>query len=154
MVTEFLEPGGTRSDLSEVIPLLKKPESPHGCFILMYDKIHYKKKKARESSGHRWWSNGGDSNAGMQTWVRSLAWDLKISYCCCCCCLVAQSCLTLFVIPWTIAHQASLSIEFPRQEYWSGLPCPPPGVLPHSGIEPVSPALAGRSLTAELLGKP
>ena len=45
MVTEFLEPGGTRSDLSEVIPLLKKPESPHGCFILMYDKIHYKKKK-------------------------------------------------------------------------------------------------------------
>ena len=75
----------------------------------------------------------------------------KISYCCC---LVAQSCLTLFVIPWTVAHQAPLSIEFPRQEYWSGLPCPPPGVLPHSGIEPVSPALAGRSLTAELLGEP
>ena len=41
---------------------------------------------------------------------------------------------------WTIAHQASLSMGFPRQEPWSGLPCPPAGDLPDSGIEPGSPA--------------
>ena len=51
----------------------------------------------------------------------------------------AQSCPTL-VTPWTVAHQASLSVGFPRQEYWSGLPFPPPGVLPDPGIKTVSPA--------------
>ena len=40
--------------------------------------------------------------------------------------------------PWTGAHQAPLSMGFPRQEYWSGLPCPSPGDLPDPGIEPVS----------------
>jgi len=41
---------------------------------------------------------------------------------------------------WTIAQQASLTIEFSRQEYWSGLPCPPPGDIPNPGIKPVYPA--------------
>ena len=52
------------------------------------------------------------------------------------------------VTPWTVAHQIPLSIEFCRQEYWSGLPFPPAGDLPNPGIKPmspVSPALAGRS---------
>ena len=44
----------------------------------------------------------------------------------------------LFATPWTIAHQAPLSMGSPRQEYWSGLPCPPPGDLPNPGIEPTS----------------
>ena len=47
---------------------------------------------------------------------------------------------------WTVAHQAPLSLGFSRQEYWSGLPCPPPGDLPNPGIEPssvMSPTLAG-----------
>ena len=39
----------------------------------------------------------------------------------------------LFATPWTIAHQAPLFVEFPRQEYWSGLPCPPPGIFPTRG---------------------
>ena len=43
-------------------------------------------------------------------------------------------------------------LEFPRQEYWSGLPFPPPGDLPDPGIEPMSPALAGGFFTAEHLG--
>ena len=43
----------------------------------------------------------------------------------------------LFVTPWSIAHQALLFMGFSRQEYWSGLPCPPPGDLPHLGIEPI-----------------
>ena len=55
---------------------------------------------------------------------------------------------------WTIAHLAPLSIGFPRQEYWSGLPFPPPGDLPDSGIEPVSPELAGRFFTTGPPGKP
>ena len=52
----------------------------------------------------------------------------------CAVCLVAQSCLT--VTPWTIVHQAPLSMEFSRQEYWNGLPFPSPGSLPDLGIEP------------------
>ena len=50
--------------------------------------------------------------------------------------------------------QAPLSVGFHRQEYWSGLPFPSPGDLPHPGIKPRSPALAGRFFTAELRGKP
>ena len=64
------------------------------------------------------------------------------------------SCVWLFVTPWTIAHQAPLSMDFSRQEYWSGLPCPPPGDLPNPGIEPRSPALGADSLPAEPQGKP
>ena len=48
--------------------------------------------------------------------------------------------------PWTIARQVPLSMEFSRQEYWSGLPCPSPGDLPNPGIEPGSPALQADSL--------
>ena len=59
------------------------------------------------------------------------------------------SCVRLFVTLWTIACQASLSMEFSRQEYWSGLSCPPPGDLPKPGIEPVSPALQAESLSTE-----
>ena len=58
---------------------------------------------------------------------------------------------------WIIACQAPLSMGFSRQEYWSGLPCPPPGVLPDSGIEPaslVSPALADGFRTTSASGKP
>ena len=59
-----------------------------------------------------------------------------------------------FVTPWTVAHQAPLSMGFPRQEYWSGFPFPSPGDLPYPGIEPRSPALAGRFFTTEPPGKP
>ena len=59
------------------------------------------------------------------------------------CCLVTKSCSTLFATPRTVAHQAPLSMGFPRQEYWSGLPFPSQGDLPDPGIEPTCPALAG-----------
>ena len=62
-----------------------------------------------------------------------------------------------FVTPWTIAHQAPLSMGFPRQECWSGLPFPFPGDLPDPGIEsvsPASPALAGGFFTTEPPGNP
>ena len=73
-----------------------------------------------------------------------------------CCCLVA-SVMSDFVTPWTVAHQTPLSIGPSRQEYWSGLPCPPPGDLPHPGIEPeslISPALAGAFFATHHLGNP
>ena len=49
------------------------------------------------------------------------------------------SCVRLFVTLWTVACQSPLSIGFPRQEYWSGLPFPPSGDLPNTGTEPMSP---------------
>ena len=58
--------------------------------------------------------------------------------------------IQLFVTPWTVSFQAPLSMGFSRQEYWSRLPCPPPGDLPDPGIEPMSlmsPALAGGFFT-------
>ena len=53
-------------------------------------------------------------------------------------CAQSLSRVRLFVTPWTVACQAPLSMGFPRQEYWSGLPFPPPGDLPDTGVEPAS----------------
>ena len=58
----------------------------------------------------------------------------------------------LFAIPWTVAHQAPLSMGFSRQEYWSGLSFPSPGGLPNPGMEPRSPALQADALTSESPG--
>ena len=61
------------------------------------------------------------------------------------------------VTSWTVAHQAPLSMGFFRQEYWSGLPFPPPDDLPDPGIKPTSPAsnaLKADSLPTELPGNP
>ena len=56
-----------------------------------------------------------------------------------------------FAAPWTIDRQASLSMEFPRQEYWNGFPFPSPGDLPNPGIKP---ALASGFFTTQSPGKP
>ena len=63
------------------------------------------------------------------------------------------SCVRLFATPWTVAYQASLSMGFSRQEYWSGLPFPSPGDLPDPGIKPRSPTLQEDTLPCEPLGK-
>jgi len=62
--------------------------------------------------------------------------------------------IQLFATPWTVGHQAPLSMEFSRQEYWSGLPFPSPGFLPDSGIEPGSPALQADALPSDPPGNP
>ena len=70
-------------------------------------------------------------------------------------CAQSLSCVHLFVTPWTVAHQAPLSMGFSRQEYWSRLPFLPPGDLPNPGMEPessASPALAGEFFTIESPG--
>ena len=59
-----------------------------------------------------------------------------------------------FATPWTAARQTPLSMGFPRQEYWSGWPFPPPGDLPDPGNELISPALAGGFFYHEPPGKP
>ena len=59
-----------------------------------------------------------------------------------------------FVTPWTVAHQAPLSMGFPRQEYWCELPCPTPGDLPDPGIKHASPASAGGFLLLQHQGDP
>ena len=74
-------------------------------------------------------SSGLQSSGSVSEWVKSL------------------SHVWLFVTPWTVANQAPLSMGFSRQEYWSGLPFLSPGDLPDPGLEPRSPALAGRIFT-------
>ena len=68
--------------------------------------------------------------------------------------LAGCCCPRLFVTPWTVAHQAPLSLGFPRQEYWSRLPFPSPGDLPDPEIKPASPIPAGGFFSAEPPGKP
>ena len=69
------------------------------------------------------------------------------------CCLVAKLCPTFFVTPWPVALQFPLSVGFSRQEYWSALPFPSAGDLPHPRIEPRSPTSKADSLPSEVLGK-
>ena len=64
------------------------------------------------------------------------------------------SCVILFETPWTVAYQVPPSMEFSRQEYWSGLPFPSPGDLPDPGIKPRSPTLQADALPTEPPGKP
>ena len=71
-------------------------------------------------------------------------------------CVCGLSLVWLFATPWTVACQAPLSMEFSRQEYWSGLPFPTPGDIPNPGIEPefpASPELAGGFFTTVPPGK-
>ena len=88
------------------------------------------------------------------TWVSSIAdrhftnWATREEF------IVLVTChVWLFKTPWTVAHQDPLSMEFPRQEYWSGLPFPFPGHLPNPAFEPASPAFQADSLPSEPPGK-
>ena len=69
-----------------------------------------------------------------------LGFSLCMCVCCVCVCVCTQSlsCVQFFVTPWTLACQAPLSMKLSRQEYWSGLPCPPLRDLPDPGGQSVS----------------
>ena len=89
----------------------------------------------------------GKWNPNQRTRNALTPWSLTdISVC-------VPSHVCLFATPRTITRQAALSTGFPRQEYWSGLPCSPPGDLPNPGIELTSPTLAGRFFTTLPQGK-
>ena len=96
-----------------------------------------------------------------QTWKNVHAysllekWKLKWPFFSYCCCLL--SCVWLSATPWTIAHQALLSMRLSRQEYWSGLPFPIPGDHPNPGMGPTSletPHWQADSLALAAPGKP
>ena len=88
------------------------------------------------------------------TYVSELCSWMSVCVCVCVCmCVCVFSHGRLFATPWTVAHQALLSMEFSRQEYWSVLPCP----SPYPGIEPMSlgsPSLAGRFFTTSATRSP
>ena len=98
---------------------------------------------------------------GLHTVGLSKSWVLYVSYALtirvasnssCVCSVVSDS-----ATPWSVTHQAPLSMGFSRQEYRSGLPCPPPGNLPNPGIEtasPESPALQADSYCLSPQGSP
>ena len=77
-----------------------------------------------------------------------------VCVCVCLCVLSPFSRVQLFATLWTVILHAPQSMGLLRQEYWSGLPCPPPGDLPYPGIEPGSPASQADSLPSEPPGKP
>ena len=86
--------------------------------------------------------------------LQALIWLRMDNPVVCVCVLSCLSRILLFVTLWTIAHQAFLSMGSSRQEYWNELPCPPPGDIPNTGIEPMSllsPALAGRFFTTSAI---
>ena len=123
----------------------------------MYDKIHYKLKKKNIGVGSHSLLQGifpsQGSNLGLLhcRWIldHRATWEALFDICACMCAKLLQSCL--FVTPWTVVHQVPRSVGSYRQEYWSGLPCPFPGDLSDSGIEPASPALAGGFFTTSAI---
>ena len=84
----------------------------------------------------KWWAYG-------KTSILIYCWWKKVK-------VKSLSRVWLFATPWTVAYQAPQSMEFSRQEYWSGLPFPSPGYLPKPGIELWSPALQTDSLPIDL----
>ena len=112
---------------------------------------------SRMGRGMKALSEGEHEPKGSST---SLPWTLPVflslgqelfPHCASC---VIRYCVLLFGTPWTVAHQAPLSMAFPRQEYCSGLPFPPAGDLPDPGTEPSSTALQADFLSSETPGKP
>ena len=101
---------------------------------------------------------------GLFKTFKMTTWSLEITHtffrCCWLRALLVYICaqylsgVCLFATPWTVAHQAPLSMGFCRQEYWRGLPFPPPGDLPNLGTElwTLVSCIAGRFFTTELPG--
>ena len=107
----------------------------------------------RSLVGYRQWNHKESDMAEWLTLSLSLFTFLHSFLWRSCVCVLSH--VWLFVTPWTVTHQAPLSMELPRQEYWNGLPFPPPGDLPDPGVKytsPASPTLAGRSLPLSHLG--
>ena len=101
-----------------------------------------------QEASNRWWASGKEHRIQRKK---------KSTVHVCVCVLNCFSCVWLFVTLWTVARQAPLSMGYSRQEYWSGLPLPSPGDLPHPGIKPMSlmsPALLVDSLPTEPPRKP
>ena len=129
--------------------------------LILWLKVFYRQKAGRKHGGRRPIGSCSFSLRRAQTLCQALRiqkWreldmvlalsELKVWVC------ASHSVVSNSVTPWTVDHQALLSMGFSRQEYWSGLPCPSLGDLPDRGIKPRSPALQADSLPSEPRGKP
>ena len=111
------------------------------------------KKKKNPDVGGREWEGGSRGRGHIYTYGRFKLLFSKNQHNTVeqlCVCTQLLSCAQLFASPWTVARQDPLSMEFSRQEYWSGFPFSPPGDLPDPVIKPASlmhPKLAGEFLT-------
>ena len=126
-----------RVGLTYVLPCVRQRDSGNQhrkLRLMLYDGL--------DGWGGEWASNHSSWDCGINF---EFAWSTACVHACWVASVVSDS-----VTLWTVACQAPLSMGFYRPEYWSGLQCPPPGDLPHPGIEPVSimsPALAGGCFT-------
>ena len=102
-----------------------------------------KHNEAKQAEMSRVWSRAKQGDGWLVLKIPQTPWKWKWKK------VKSLSRVWLFATPWTVAHQASPSMGFSRQEYWSGLPVPSPGDLPDPGIEHRSPALQADALTSE-----
>ena len=102
-----------------------------------------------DASGWRHLFRGQTSPCKQEGQVARASWCPAVESLCVC----SVSGVQLFATPWTVAHQAPLSMGFSRQECWSGLPFTPPENVPDPGIEPMSPALQADSLSLSHQGR-
>ena len=108
------------------------------CILPQTDQIRTSGGKTQEAVfyrnySHVWWTEM--CPPATNSYVEALH---PISWCMCACMLSHFSRVQLFVTPWTVAHQAPLSLGIPQEKNWNGLPCPPPGDRPNKGIKPAS----------------
>ena len=152
---------------------------PYFFFCLTRDYYWYSKKwfLFLKVPAQRWRQHAGESllsqsimsssTGEKQTFAFLCHWKLGVAcyhsvwkgvcVCVCVCVCAVPSVMVTVATPWTVAHQAPLSMGFSRQEYWGGLLCPPPGDLSHPGIEtayPVAPALQENFLALSNQGNP
>ena len=128
-------------------------------WILCHDSCQSRPPKNLKK--HHVWNHSNHSNLGIPCNFLTCGQLLNLSYVALalnilyvCVCVreresVSHSVMSNFVTLWTVVCQAPLSMEFSRQEYWSGQPFPSPGDLPHPGIKPRSPAVQADSLPSE-----
>ena len=145
MITEKKD--STKSCLTLVIPWACQAPLSIGLRILEWVAISF----SRGTSQHRNWTQVSRiAGRCFTNWAIREAYlkykKMKVK-------VKLLSHVWLFATPWTVAHQASPSLGFSRQDYWSGLPFPSPGELPDPAIEPRSPALQADALTSEPPGK-
>ena len=125
------------------------PLFPHFTVIVLHNVILH--LHSSEESGKAL-KSFGSSQRGKIQWRGAEQGCVCV---CVCVCVRAHTCaqslshIWLFVTPWIVAHQAPLSMGFPSQEYWIGLPFPSPGDLPDPGIKSTSPPLAEGFFTTE-----
>ena len=141
----------SEADLDSIAGLGRSPAGEHGNPLQYSSRRNHGQRSLAGCSPSGSQSPHGRSNGAQhrqcdctgkvgQHFRKSCGSDVCVRVCCR---------VQIFVTPWSVAHEAPLSMKFPRQEHWSGLPFLSPSNLPDPGVEPASPALGGRFFTTE-----